>query len=168
MTGYFGKMSGGATAAATTDLREALVSGLGGLLGICVCSYLSMTSGYPWLTAPFGATCALIFGAHRAPLAQPRNVVGGYLVSACAGLLVQAVFGHTWWSLGVGAGLAIFGMTLGRVLHPPAGGVPIVMITAGADWLFIVRPVLIGSVVLVMVAVAYNNLFRNRRYPEYW
>lgn len=165
---YLSKMSGGSAAASRTEVRESVISGFGGVLGIGLCSFLSVACGFPWLTAPFGATSALIFGAHRSPLAQPRNVVGGYMVSACAGLVTLLLFGSTWWSPALGAGLAIGGMIMARVLHPPAGGVPIVMITSGATWLFLLRPVLIGSVLLVLVAMLYNNLFRNRRYPEYW
>jgi CBS-domain-containing membrane protein len=53
-----------------------------------------------------------------------------------------------------------------RVLHPPC--VPIVIITSKASWIFLFRPVLIGAILLVLVATFYNNLFQNRRCPEYW
>lgn len=165
---YFGKMSGSRVAVNGVSLQESIISGLGSAVGIGLCSYLSVSSGYPWLTAPFGATSALIFAAFKSPLAQPRNVVGGYLVSALSGLLILTFLGRTWWTPAIGVGLAIFGMVITRTLHPPAGGVPIVIITAKAGWLFLLKPILIGSVTLVVVAILYNNLFRNRRYPEYW
>ncbi|HYF92530.1 MAG TPA: HPP family protein [Symbiobacteriaceae bacterium] len=37
-----------------------------------------------------------------------------------------------------------------------------------APWVFLFSPVLIGSVLLVLMAVIYHNLFKSRRYPEYW
>jgi CBS-domain-containing membrane protein len=38
----------------------------------------------------------------------------------------------------------------------------------GADWDYLVFPSLIGSIILVIVAIFYNNLHKNRAYPQYW
>ena len=38
------------------------------------------------LIAPFGASCVLVFAIPQSPLAQPRNVIGGHLISTAAGL----------------------------------------------------------------------------------
>ena len=38
------------------------------------------------LTAPMGASAALVFGAPALPFSQPRNVIGGHVVSAVCGV----------------------------------------------------------------------------------
>ncbi|MDU4438796.1 MAG: HPP family protein [Neisseria sp.] len=35
-------------------------------------------------------------------------------------------------------------------------------------WDFLVMPTLTGSLILVAVALVYNNLGKGRRYPTYW
>ncbi|MGO4950135.1 HPP family protein [Paenibacillus sp. DRB1-1] len=35
-------------------------------------------------------------------------------------------------------------------------------------WTFLVSPVLIGSIIIVCIALLYNNVFKNRQYPKFW
>lgn len=165
---YLNKMKGGDGTAPSATMNDTLISAFGGLLGIGIVSYLSVVSGFPWLMAPFGATCVLAFAVHKSPLAQPRAIIGGHSVSTLAGLLVFTLFGNTWWSVALAVSLAIAGMMITKTVHPPAGADPIVVITAQASWSFLLYPVLIGSIALVIVALAYNNLFQERQYPNYW
>jgi CBS-domain-containing membrane protein len=168
VSGYLSKLSGATAATPAINVTDSLISGIGGILGIGLTSYLSFKTGFPWLTAPFGATSVLVYAAHKVPFAQPRNVIGGYIMSALAGFLVMALFGNTWWSLGIGVGLAITFMGITGTTHPPAGGVPIIIITSKAAWTFMFSPLLLGTLVLVAVGVFYNNLFKSRHYPQYW
>ncbi|MRN53186.1 hypothetical protein GJB61_09290 [Paenibacillus sp. LC-T2] len=39
---------------------------------------------------------------------------------------------------------------------------------AGSAWSFLFTPVLIGSVLIVVVALRINNLDKNRQYPKFW
>lgn len=49
------------------------------------------------LIPPMAASMALIAGAPQLPLAQPRNVIGGQIVSAIVGTTV-GLLGHSlWW-----------------------------------------------------------------------
>lgn len=165
---YWHKFSGGLGTPPRVSPADAAVSGLGGLVAIGLVSYLGLTSGFPWLIAPFGATCVLAFAAHSSPLSQPRSIIGGHFVATLVGLVVLTLFGSTWWSVALGVGLAITAMALTRTLHAPAGADPIVVITGNAGWGFLVSPVLLGSLAIVLVALLYNNLFENRRYPQFW
>ncbi|WP_439648949.1 HPP family protein [Desertivirga xinjiangensis] len=103
----------------------------------------------PLIMAPFGASCVLAFGVPDSPLAQPRNILGGHLISSLIGVLCYTYFGSTWYSLVIGVGAAIFIMQLTKTTHPPAGADPLVIIFAGASWKFILNPVLSGSLILV-------------------
>ncbi|CAN5247698.1 hypothetical protein BH10PSE9_BH10PSE9_11190 [soil metagenome] len=150
------------TAAAT---REALIAGAGGALAIAVlagCAALAVT---PLIIAPFGASCFLLFTLPASPLAQPRNVIGGHIISALVGIIVLAVLGPSSLSMAVGVGLAIAAMRLTGTLHPPAGADPIVVIAAAAPWWFFAVPVGIGAVILVGCAAAWHRLVSGAQYP---
>ncbi|CAF4022253.1 unnamed protein product, partial [Rotaria sp. Silwood1] len=41
------------------------------------------------LIGSFGASAAIIFGAPRSQLAQPRSLIGGHLIGAICGCIVR-------------------------------------------------------------------------------
>lgn len=69
-------------------LPRALAAGLAGTLAIALLTLLAQWSGTPLLLAPFGATRVLIFALPDSPLAQPRAVIGGHLLSSLVGSLL--------------------------------------------------------------------------------
>lgn len=115
----------------------------------------------------FGASCLLVFAYPQSPFAQPRNVIGGHFIATLTGLVFLAVFGVSWWAMALAVGTAIALMLLARMPHPPAGSNPLIVMLAGAGWDFLLTPTLAGSLILVAVALVYNNL-DGRRYPTYW
>lgn len=123
----------------------------------------------------FGASCLLMFAYPASPFAQPRNVVGGHVIATLTGLVFLNLFGVHWWSLATAVGTAIALMLLCRMPHPPAGSNPLIVMIGGVGWQFLLTPTLLGSVVLVLVALIYNNLANNLKgeqsskgYPTYW
>ncbi|MCK9906301.1 HPP family protein, partial [Frankia sp. Cpl3] len=115
--------------------------------------------------APFGASCVLAFGLWDAPLSQPRNIVGGHLVSTLVGILLSQLFGNQLWVLALSVGLAIACMMLTKTTHPPAGADPIVVIMGGHGWAFLFSPVLFGALIIVLTALLLNNADAKRSYP---
>lgn len=149
-------------------LRFVLLSTLGAILAIGITGWLTQASGYPWAMAPFGATCVLAFGLPDSPLAQPRHIVGGHLVATAIGLAALWLLGDSWGSMAVATGLALGAMQVLRVVHPPAGANPMVVIASGAHADFLLTPVLAGSLTIVLVAMLVNNLRSRGSYPRYW
>ncbi|MGQ9824510.1 MAG: HPP family protein [Desulfotomaculales bacterium] len=147
---------------------EMLWSTAGSFLGIGTVTFLAFRYGLPLLVPSFGATAVLVYGAVNSPFAQPRNVVGGHLVSAATGVLVYQLMGSGWLSLTLAVSLAILFMLLTRTVHPPGGATAFVAVWNGQGYLFILTPVLVGAVVLVLIALFVNNIGRNRCYPTYW
>jgi CBS-domain-containing membrane protein len=141
--------------------------GLGGFLAVFLCACVGSTIEISMLMAPFGATCVLVFVLPESPLAQPRNVIGGHLISAAIGLLMSHFIGVHAWSLGLAVGLAILCMQLTRTIHPPAGADPILVMLAGANWSFMFTPVLAGSLLIVITGFLYHFILRNA-YPKKW
>ncbi|QGR00200.1 HPP family protein [Paenibacillus psychroresistens] len=148
--------------------RNALIGAIGGFTAIALLAFLSNLTTSIWIMAPFGATCVLAFGLWDAPLSQPRNIIGGHFISTLVGLLCFHLFGQSSWVLAAAVGLAIGLMMLSKTTHPPAGADPLVVILSGSSWSFLFEPVLIGSVLIVMVALIINNLDKKRMYPTFW
>ncbi|MEJ1970581.1 MAG: HPP family protein [Rhizomicrobium sp.] len=146
-------------------LGFAAVSGLGGFIVIFLLAQATASLHAVLLIAPFGASCVLVFALPQSPLARPRNVIGGHLISATTGVCVYALFGAVPWSFGFAVGLAIALMELTGTLHPPAGADPIVVLLAKAGWTFILSPVLAGAVLIVAIAFAYHRVLSQRPYP---
>ncbi|MEM9844760.1 MAG: HPP family protein [Pseudomonadota bacterium] len=138
--------------------RAVVLAGVGGALAIAVLLALGDALNVALVIAPFGASCVLLFAVPAAPLSQPANVVGGHVVAAFAGLIVLWLLPGFWWSPALAVGLAISAMALLRVTHPPAGANPIVIFLLEPGWVFLLVPVLSGTICLVAFAMLYHRL----------
>ncbi len=175
---YFSKMKGGAKSPPRVGLTEILWSGLGSVTGIGVCGYLSSRYFEPrdvtFMIGSFGASAVLVYGAIKSPLAQPRNVVGGHIISGLVGVGSYHFLGSTpWIAAAVGVSLAIVAMLVTKTLHPPGGATALIAVIGSEKvhnlgLLFAFMPAGLGALILVIIAVLINNLSKNRKYPEYW
>lgn len=165
---YFSKMRGGAASPPRASIKHIAISWLGGCLAIGVVAYMAIMSNTTLMLGSFGATCVLVFGFPESPFSQPRNVIAGHLLSSLVGLLFLTLFGAHWWSVALAAGTAIALMQFTRTVHPPAGSNPVIVMLTQPAWSFLLTPTLIGATILVMVAVIFNNLIKERAYPKYW
>ncbi|BDD03338.1 HPP family protein [Aureibacter tunicatorum] len=145
-----------------------LFSGIGGFIAIATVAFITANSNIPLIMAPFGATCVLAFGVPDSPLAQPRNIIGGHLISTLIGLICLYLFGNEWYSLAIGVGAAIAIMQLSGTTHPPAGADPLLVIMGGCTWEFIINPVFSGAIIITAIACLFNNMDKVRKYPKYW
>jgi CBS-domain-containing membrane protein len=141
---------------------------VGAFMGIAILATLTKVDHTPLIMAPFGATCVLAYGVFDSPLAQPRNIIGGHLISTFIGLLVLHTLGSNPVAMALGVSLAIVFMQLTKTVHPPAGADPLVVLATHPPASFLITPVAIGTVLLVFVALITNNLASQRRYPKYW
>ena len=150
------------------SIRAILVAWLGGFLAISVVTLLSNTFSTSLVLGSFGASCVLIFGFPDVPFSQPRNVIGGHFLSSLIGLLCLTLFGATWWSVSIAVGTSIAVMMITRTTHPPAGSNPVIIYLLKPAWSFLLFPTLFGAIILVVIAVIYNNLANDGKYPKYW
>ena len=175
---YFGRMRGGQERPSGVPRSEALWSWLGAFLGISavalISDWLLDGSGLILVIGSFGASAVLIYGAVKSPLAQPRNLIGGHLVSALVGVAAyQLLEPLTWLAAAVAVATAIALMHLTRTLHPPGGATALIAVIGGPQihelgFLYVLVPVAAGAVVMLLVALIFNNLTRRRSYPEFW
>lgn len=166
---YLCKMKGGkCPALPKISFTGLLVTSLGSFAGIGLVTLLATYYNLPLLLPPFGATAVLLYGACHVPMAQPRNVIGGHLISAFAGVTTYQFFGNFWWSITLGVTISIIIMTITHTLHPPGGATAFVAVYTGQNYSFIFSPVGIGIICLVLIAVIINNISSQRKYPDYW
>ncbi|KJY73385.1 HPP family protein [Vibrio coralliilyticus] len=147
-------------------IKESLFAGLGTTLAIGVLALLD--KGYPgaiWLMAPFGATAVLLFGVPDSPLAQPKNVVLGHVITAVIGIGFAQYVPVSPLTLALATGVAVTAMLISRTTHPPAGANPIVIMVSGQSWGFLITPVLLGAILMVAIAQGCRWCLR-RRVPD--
>lgn len=166
---YFNKFKGqGAALPPKASLKQIGFVWLGGFLAAAVISFLAYSTSQPLILGSFGATIFVLFILPDTPFAQPRNVIGGHLICTLSGLLFFHLISPQWWSMALALATALSLMQLLRIAHPPAGSNPFIVFLAAENWDFLIMPTLIGAVLLVVVALFYNNLSAERSYPKYW
>lgn len=133
-------------------------AGLGALLGVGLIAVLGEWTSLPLLIAPFGSTCAVLFLVPESPAAQPANVIGGHLITSVVALAADAVLPGTWWGIALAVGTGVIAMGLVRLVHPPAGANPIIVMFGHPGLDFLILPVLVGAVALVGLAVFVHRL----------
>jgi len=149
-------------------LKELGFISLGAFLAASVIGYLAYTTNQPIIMGSFGASIFVLFVLPESPFAQPRNVILGHFVTTLIGLIFFHLVSPESWSMALALAFAIAVMQYLRVPHPPAGSNPFIVFLLGSQWEFLLMPTLIGSVLIVIVALFYNNLSNDRSYPKYW
>ena len=157
--------------------KDILRSGVGALLGIPATGLLAhwivsgQASALPLLVAPIGASAVLAFAVPASPLAQPRAIIAGNMVSAIAGVTCAlAFYQHTALAAAMAVACAIIAMGLLGCLHPPGGAVALgAALVAGpvspAFYGYVFVPVGLCSGLLVLFAMAYARAI-GRSYPH--
>lgn len=150
-------------------LSQIAVTSLGALSAVALMALFSLWSGQPLIVAPLGASCVLLFGYPRSPLAQPRNLVLGNLLGGAIGVALVTFLGQGPLVLGLAVAITILlGQQL-RCLHPPAGGMAFLAAWLGMSWPFLLCPVLCGSLLLVALAWAFSRWVPGAMpYPLHW
>tara|TARA_B100000965_G_C19580184_1_gene753163 strand:- start:662 stop:1138 length:477 start_codon:yes stop_codon:yes gene_type:complete len=147
-------------------LFNAFLAALGAFICIGFLSYLNISiDGSIWLIPPFGASMVLVMAVHESPLAQPKNLMLGHILSALSGFVVYALIGVSFYSIGAGVALAIFVMIITDTIHPPAGANPIIVILGGKSLSFVLLPVAAGALIIVLFAIIYNKIL-GKNYPN--
>ena len=175
---YFKQMLGSGPSPPGVSAGEVFWSWLGSFLGVAAVALLHAGLFEPrelsLLIGSFGASAVLIYGAVRSPLAQPRNLIGGHVLSAIVGVSAQLWLGGTpWLAAAVAVSVAIAVMHLTRTLHPPGGATALIAVIGGDSvhqlgYLYVLVPAALGASVMLVIALLVNNIPKTRKYPEFW
>lgn len=152
-------------------LRACCGAGIGVFLtGMVSHLLISSSIGLPWMIAPMAASAVLLFAMPASPLAQPWPVVGGNTVSAVVGVTCAYWFSDPIFASAMATSGAVAAMLALRCLHPPGAAIALVAVLGGPlfqaeGYRFALAPVALNSLLLLTVAIVFNNATRHR-YPH--
>ncbi|PRD57285.1 HPP family protein [Sphingobacterium gobiense] len=157
------------------DPREHFWSFIGAFVGIFIIAFIQ-SQHLPilenvFLIGSFGASSVLVYGAIQSPLAQPRSLVGGHVVSAFVGVTIARLLPDIiWLTAPLAVASSIVFMQITRTLHPPGGATALIAVASGTKisslgYGYIVSPVLSGTLILLCTALVFNNITAKRHYP---
>lgn len=160
------------------DSVEVLWSWGGSLAGILVLSLMDSClcegTDRMLIIASFGASAVMVFGAFESSFSQPRNLIGGHLISAFVGVAAHQMFGAQPWLAGaVAVATATALMQLTRTIHPPGGSTALIAVIGGEKihalgFYYLITPVASGVCIILVAGLIINNLSGRRRYPISW
>jgi CBS-domain-containing membrane protein len=159
------------------DFTENFWAFLGSFVGIGIIAYLQSKtlphSDVVFLIGSFGASCVLIYGVIQSPLAQPRNLIGGHVISAIVGVTIAKFMPDIMWlNASLSVSISIVLMQLTKTLHPPGGATALIAVTGSIEiknlgYWYVISPVLSGVLILLFVALIFNNMTSKRSYPNH-
>ncbi|AFM24579.1 CBS-domain-containing membrane protein [Desulfomonile tiedjei DSM 6799] len=175
---YLAKMKGTTQSPPMVSAREIVLSWVGSFLGIASVAFLNfkLLNGFDliMIIGSFGASAVLIYGAIKSPLAQPRNLVGGHVLSAFVGVIAFKLFhAEPWMAASIAVATSVALMHATKTLHPPGGATALIFVI-GSDqihalgFMYVLVPTGAGALTMLLVALIFNNISSHRRYPEFW
>ncbi|TDQ81271.1 HPP family protein [Sphingobacterium yanglingense] len=157
------------------DHREHFWSFVGAFVGIGIIAFIQSlhlpSLENVFLIGSFGASSVLVYGAIQSPLAQPRNLIGGHVISALVGVTVATLVPDIiWLTAPLAVAFSIVFMQITRTLHPPGGATALIAVSGGTKiaalgYWYVLSPVFTGALILFLVALLFNNITKNRHYP---
>ena len=158
-----------------TGLREKLVSSVTACLSILflllIVQYVELGLPFKMLVlASMGASAFLLFVTPHSPMAQPWPVIAGHLVSAFIGVACAQWISNAALAAAVAVLLSVFVMHLLHCLHPPSAATAMIAVLGGSEvhaigWQFCYEVVAMNAVLMVLLAIFFNNMVPGRRYP---
>jgi CBS-domain-containing membrane protein len=119
-----------------------------------------------FIAASFGSSMVLLFGFPESLFAQPKNVFFGHLVTALVGVFfVNFIPLPIYISIAGAVGMGIFLMIILDVVHPPAGGNPIMVIIGSASFEYLINPIIFGCILILLIAIIVNKFLLKKDYP---
>ncbi|MBF4493455.1 HPP family protein [Flavobacterium sp. MR2016-29] len=159
------------------DFKEHFWSFIGSFVGIGILAYLESIhfsgNDMVYLIGSFGASSVLIYGIIQSPFSQPRNLIGGHLISAFIGVSVNKLVPDiVWIAAPLAVSLSIVFMQITKTLHPPGGATALIAVTASSQiknlgYMYVISPVLVGVLILFITALIFNNITSSRSYPSH-
>ncbi|WP_419771234.1 MAG: HPP family protein [Candidatus Marinarcus sp.] len=158
------------------EIANLIWSWIGSFLGIITISFIHYDlfkgTDLSLVIGSFGASAVLIYGAVHSPLAQPRNLIGGHILSAIVGVISFKLFsGNIWFCSAFAVATSILVMQLTLTLHPPGGATALIAVIGSEQihnlgFLYVLVPVASGAFILFVIAIFVNNIPSHRHYPN--
>ena len=147
--------------------KKALLAGFFSALTIGVLTILTYKTALGlFLAGSFGSSMVLLFGFPESPFAQPRNVFFGHFVTTLVGVMfVNLIPLPIFINIAIAVGTGIFFMILLNVVHPPAGGNPVIVIIGSVSYDYLIFPIITGCFIIILLAIIINKFILKKNYP---
>ena len=149
------------------NLKQSFIAGLFSIITIGILTLLTYKTEFGiFLVASFGSSMVLLYGYPESPFAQPKNVFFGHLLTALVGIIFVNYIPLPIYiniALAVGAGVSL--MILFNVVHPPAGGNPIIVIIGSVSYEYLISPIIFGCIIILLLAILINKFILRKNYP---
>jgi CBS-domain-containing membrane protein len=178
---YFNKMKGYEKSLPRKPFSKILWSGIGSFIGIYLVSIIPQLMHIDILNSlllvgSFGASSVLIYGAPQADFSQPKNLIGGHIISAIIGITVYKYINLDISMLAaLAVSFSIIAMQYTCTMHPPGGATALIAVIGsdtihGLGYMYVISPIAIGALLLLLIALVVNNISNNpkRNYPRSW
>ena len=159
------------------DWKEHFWAFLGSFVAIGILAYIQSIhftgNDAVYLIGSFGASSVLVYGIIQSPFSQPRNLIGGNLISAFIGVSIHYLLPNTMYlSAPLAVSLSIVLMQITKTLHPPGGATALIAIIGtekikNLGYWYVLSPVLTGVLILFFTALIFNNMTSSRKYPAH-
>lgn len=122
------------------------------------------------------SSCFLVFGRPHARGAQPKRIVGGYLIGVITGELIHftitrfTFFQHVFFGsphfqaiavlAAIAVGVSLILMVLLHVEHPPAAGMALVLVLDVHDY-HVLTVIVVASLVLALIRWGFGRFMVN-------
>ena len=150
-----------------STLQKALIAGFFSTITIGVLTVLTYKTAFGlFIAGSFGSSMVLLFGFPESPFAQPKNVFFGHLVTALVGVIFVALVPLPLYiNIALAVGFGIFLMILLNIVHPPAGGNPIMVIIGSVSYDYLLSPIIFGCIIIISLAILINKFLLKKNYP---
>ena len=149
------------------NILKAFVAGIFSSITIGMLTLLTYnTSLGLFLTASFGSSMVLLYGFPESPFAQPKNIFFGHFITSFIGILfINYISLPIFINLALAVGVGIFFMIIFNVVHPPAGGNPIIVIIGGVSYEYLINPIIFGCLIVLFFGIVLNKFILKKNYP---
>ena len=149
------------------NIKKSLIAAVFSTFTIGVLSLLTYKTPYGlFIIASFGSTMVLLYGYPESPFAKPKNIFFGHLLTAFVGVFfVNYIPLPIYINIAVAVGAGVFLMILFNIVHPPAGGNPIIVIIGSASYDYLINPIIFGCIIILLLAIIINKYLLQKNYP---
>ena len=149
------------------NLTKAFIAALFSTITIGLLTLLTYkTSLGLFLTATFGSSMVLLYGFPESPFAQPKNIFFGHLLTSFVGVFfLNYIPLPIFLNIALAVGVGIFIMIIFNIVHPPAGGNPIIVIIGGVSYEYLINPIIFGCLIVLFFGIVLNKFILKKNYP---
>ena len=107
-----------------------------------------------FLITSFGSSMILLYGYPESSFSQPKNIFFGHLLTSFVGIIsLHFIPLPIYLVIPLAVGLGATLMILLKVVHPPAGANPIIVIMGGVSFDYLINPIISGSLIILAFGV---------------